>query len=396
MDIHEHLLRPAIEKFKAEFGAEPERLFLSPGRINIIGEHVDYSDGFVLPAAIDRYICFAVRKTPQTNRCTIIAKDLGETYTFDITMKVKPVQQMWMNYMLGVLSQLQKPENQFCGLEIVLSSTIPMGAGLSSSAALECGFAYLLNELFDLQIPKKEIAVIGQKSEHAFAGVQCGIMDQFASVFGKENKVIMLDCHSLDYQYFDADLRGYSLLLFDSCVKHSHLTSGYNERRKDVEHGKKILWKSFPEIKKFRDFTLAMLDQVKEEMGAVSYKRCLYLLKEIKRVELAAKAISEGNIEHLGRLLTETHDGLSTEFEVSCKELDFLVENVLQQEGVLGARIMGGGFGGCSINLIRENKAEEVIKAISEKYLENFNIRMKVYHVKISDGIKEYINEYII
>lgn len=396
MDIHEQLLRPTIEKFKAEFKEEPEHLFLSPGRINIIGEHVDYSDGFVLPAAIDKYICFAVRKTPQTNGCTIIAKDLDEAYTFDITSKVKPVQQMWMNYILGVLSQLQKPENKFCGLEIVFSSTIPMGAGLSSSAALECGFAYILNELFDLQISKREIAVIGQKSEHAFAGVQCGIMDQFASVFGKENKVIMLDCNSLEHQYFDADLKGYSLLLFDSCVKHSHLTSGYNERRKDVEHGKKILWKNFPAIKKFRDFTLAMLDHVKEEMGDVSYKRCLYLLKEIRRVEMAATAISDGDVEYLGRLLTETHAGLSTEFEVSCKELDFLVENVLQQEGVLGARIMGGGFGGCSINLIQENKAEEIIKAVSEKYLENFNIQMKVYHVKISDGIKEYTNEYII
>lgn len=394
--MHKQLINPTIEKFKNEFKSEPEHIFLSPGRINIIGEHVDYSDGFVLPAAIDKYICFAVRKLPQTHFCTIIAKDLGEEYTFDVTMEIKPVRQMWMNYILGVFSQLQKAENQFCGMEIVFSSTIPMGAGLSSSAALECGFAYILNELFDLRLSKKEIAVIGQKSEHTFAGVQCGIMDQFASVFGKEDKVIMLDCNSLEHQYFDADLKGYSLLLFDSCVKHSHLTSGYNDRRKDVEHGKKVLWKKFPEVEKYRDFTIAMLDCVKEEMGSISYKRCLYLLKEIQRVEMAAQAISEGNMEYLGTLLTETHAGLSTEFEVSCDELDFLVENALRQEGVLGSRIMGGGFGGCSINLIQENKAEEVIRTISEKYLEHFNIRMKVYQVKISDGIKEYTNEYII
>lgn len=394
--MHEQLINPTLQKFRTEFKEEPEHIFLSPGRINIIGEHVDYSDGFVLPAAIDKYICFAVRKLPQTNLCTIIAKDLGEEYTFDVTKEIKPVRQMWMNYILGVFSQLQQPENQFYGMEIVFSSTIPMGSGLSSSAALECGFAYILNELFDLHLTRKEIAVIGQKSEHTFAGVQCGIMDQFASVFGKENKVIMLDCNSLEHQYFDADLKGYSLLLFDSCVKHSHLTSGYNERRKDVEHGKKVLWEKFPEVEKFRDFTTTMLDSVKEKMGSVSHKRCLYLLKEIKRVEMAAKAISEGNIEYLGRLLTETHAGLSTEFEVSCEELDFLVENTLQQEGVLGARMMGGGFGGCSINLIQEDKVEEVIKAISEKYLEHFNIEMKVYQVKISDGIKEYTNEYII
>ncbi|WP_185248324.1 galactokinase [Chryseobacterium bernardetii] len=394
--MQEQLINPTIQKFRTEFKAEPEHIFLSPGRINIIGEHVDYSDGFVLPAAIDKYICFAARKLPQSNFCTIIAKDLGEEYTFDVTIEVKPVQQMWMNYILGVFGQLQKPETHFCGMEIVFSSTIPMGSGLSSSAALECGFAYILNEIFDLHLTKKEIAVIGQKSEHTFAGVQCGIMDQFASVFGKENKVIMLDCNSLEHQYFDADLKGYSLLLFDSCVKHTHLTSGYNERRKDVENGKKVLWKNFPEIEKFRDFTLAMLDHTKEEMGDISYKRCLYLLKEIRRVEMAAKVISEGNIEYLGTLLTETHAGLSTEFEVSCIELDFLVEKALKQEGVLGARIMGGGFGGCSINLIQENRAEEVIKTISEKYLEHFNIQMKVYQVKISDGIKEYTNEYII
>jgi len=394
--MHEQLINPTLQKFRTEFKEEPEHIFLSPGRINIIGEHVDYSDGFVLPAAIDKYICFAVRKLPQTNLCTIIAKDLGEEYTFDVTKEVKPVQQMWMNYILGVFSQLQNSENQFCGMEIVFSSTIPMGSGLSSSAALECGFAYILNELFDLHLTKKEIAVIGQKSEHTFAGVQCGIMDQFASVFGKEDKVMMLDCHSLEHQYFDAELKGYSLLLFDSCVKHTHLTSGYNERRKDVEHGKKVLWKKFPEVEKFRDFTIAMLDSVKDEMGSVSHKRCLYLLNEIKRVEMAAKAISEGNIEYLGTLLRETHAGLSTEFEVSCDELDFLVEHTLLQEGVLGARMMGGGFGGCSINLIKENKAEEVMQAISEKYFEHFNIQMKVYQVKISDGIKEYNNEYII
>ncbi|MDQ0782494.1 galactokinase [Chryseobacterium sp. W4I1] len=394
--MHEQLINPTIQKFKAEFNAEPEHIFLSPGRINIIGEHVDYSDGFVLPAAIDKYICFAVRKLSQTNLCTIVAKDLEEEYTFDVTGEVKPVKQMWMNYILGVFSQLQKPESFFCGMEIVFSSTIPMGAGLSSSAALECGFAYILNELFDLRISKKDIAVIGQNAEHSFAGVQCGIMDQFASVFGKENKVIMLDCNSLEHLYFDADLQGYSLLLFDSCVKHSHLTSGYNERRKDVEQGKKALWKNFPEIEKFRDFTVPMLDTTKEEMGSISYKRCLYLLKEIQRVELAAKALSEGNIQYLGALLTETHAGLSTEFEVSCNELDFLVEKTVQQKGVLGARIMGGGFGGCSINLIQEDRAEEVIRTISEKYLKEFNIQMKVYHVKISDGIKEYTNEYIV
>ena len=207
----------------------------------------------------------------------------------------------------------------------------------------------------------------------------------------------MLDCNSLDHQYFEANLDGYSLVLFDSCVKHTHLTSGYNDRRKDVEHGKNILWKKFPEVQKFRDFTLEMLDEVKAEMGETSYKRCKYLLKEIKRVEEAAKALSAGNAEYLGKLLVETHAGLSTEFEVSCEELDFMVEETLKQNGVLGARMMGGGFGGCSINLIKDENVAEVIENITAEYKAAFGIEMKVYRVKISDGINEYKrNEFVI
>jgi len=217
-------------------------------------------------------------------------------------------------------------------------------------------------------------------------------MDQFASVFGKEEKVIMLDCHSLHHQYFNAGLKGYSLVLFDSCVKHTHLTSGYNDRRRDVDNGKNALWKKFPEITKFRDFSVDMLDAVREEIGEISYKRCLYLLKEIGRVEQAAVALSENNAARLGKVLIETHSGLSNEFEVSCNELDFLVEQALQEKGVIGARMMGGGFGGCSINLIKEDCVENVISRIREKYEAEFNIQMKVYQVKISEGIKEYTN----
>lgn len=299
--------------------------------------------------------------------------------------------------MLGVFNVIQELGKEVGGLQIAFSSTIPMGSGLSSSAALECGFAYILNEIFDLHLNKKEIAVIGQKSEHTFVGVKCGIMDQFSSVFGKEHKVIMLDCNSLEHQYFEANIDGYSLVLFDSCVKHTHLTSGYNDRRRDVDNGKKILWEKFPEIQKFRDFSFEMLDEVRAEMGETSYKRCFYLLKEIKRVEKAAKALSEGDVEFLGQLLNETHSGLSTEFEVSCDELDFMVEETLKENGVLGSRIMGGGFGGCSINLIKDENVDQVIDAISAKYKKAFDIEMKVYRVKISDGINEYKeNEFVI
>lgn len=395
--MQEQLINDTSEAFRSVFQSEPERIFLAPGRINIIGEHVDYSDGFVLPAAIDKHICFAVKKTDDSETCTFFAKDFNESFSFKVNEKQSPVSQTWVNYLLGVFNAVQESGKEIGGLQIAFSSTIPMGSGLSSSAALECGFAYILNELFDLHLTKKDLAVIGQKSEHTFVGVKCGIMDQFSSVFGKEHQVIMLDCNSLDHQYFEANLDGYSLVLFDSCVKHTHLTSGYNDRRKDVEHGKNILWKKFPEVQKFRDFTFEMLDEVKAEMGETSYKRCKYLLKEIKRVEEAAKALSEGNAEYLGKLLVETHAGLSTEFEVSCEELDFMVEETLKQNGVLGARMMGGGFGGCSINLIRDENVTEIIENITTEYKAAFGIEMKVYRVKISDGINEYKrNEFVI
>ncbi|MGK6341358.1 galactokinase [Chryseobacterium sp. DT-3] len=395
--MKEKLVNDTTEAFQAFFHSDPENIFLAPGRINIIGEHVDYSDGFVLPAAIDKYICFAVKKIEDSETCTFFAKDFDDSFSFNINQKQSPVSQTWVNYLLGVFNAVQESGKKTGGLQIAFSSTIPMGSGLSSSAALECGFAFILNQIFDLNLSRKDLALIGQKSEHTFVGVQCGIMDQFASVFGKEHQVIMLDCHSLEHQYFEANLEGYSLVLFDSCVKHTHLTSGYNNRRKDVDQGKRILWEKFPEIEKFRDFSFSMLDAVRSEIGETSYKRCLYLLKEIKRVEKAAKALSEGDVKYLGKLLTETHSGLSTEFEVSCEELDFLVKKTIKENGVLGARIMGGGFGGCSINLIKDENVNEVIKNISAAYKAGFSIEMKVYRVKISDGIKEYKrNEFVI
>ncbi|MDQ0064832.1 galactokinase [Chryseobacterium lathyri] len=395
--MKEKLINHTKEAFQSFFRTEPDHIFLAPGRINIIGEHVDYSDGFVLPAAIDKYICFAVKKADDSENCTFFAKDFDDSFSFNVNQKQTPVSQVWVNYLLGVFNAVQESGKQIEGLQIAFSSTIPMGSGLSSSAALECGFAFILNQLFDLNLPKKELALIGQKSEHTFVGVNCGIMDQFASVFGKEHQVIMLDCNSLEHQYFEANLGDHSLVLFDSCVKHTHLTSGYNDRRKDVDNGKKVLWQKFPEVEKYRDFSFSMLDAVRAEIGEISYKRCRYLLKEIERVKKAAKALSEGDVEYLGTLLTETHSGLSTEYEVSCEELDFMVKETLKENGVLGARIMGGGFGGCSINLIKNENIKDVIEKISEKYKADFDIEMKVYHVKISDGINEYQrNEFVI
>lgn len=221
------------------FGATPQHIVLSPGRINIIGEHIDYNDGYVLPAAIDKYVCFAVSPR-EDGKCIIIAKDIEGRYELNINDELKPIDEMWVNYFLGVLHQLQGREG-LKGFSIVFSSMVPMGAGLSSSAALECGFAFALNEMFGLGLTKEQSALIGQKSEHTFVGVNCGIMDQFASVFGKAGHVIKLDCNTLEYEYHKADFQEYALLLLDSRVKHTHLTSGYNDRRREVEKGLAIL-----------------------------------------------------------------------------------------------------------------------------------------------------------
>jgi len=385
------LIQETTTHFEKSFQKKTEYIFLSPGRINIIGEHIDYNDGFVLPAAINKYICFAISKN-DTSECTIIAKDLNETYKFDWNDKLKPIDKMWVNYILGVLHQLKEKEFALQGFNIVFSSTIPMGAGLSSSAALECGIGYAMNKLYDLGLSKQEIALIGQRSEHTFVGVNCGIMDQFASVFGKKNKVIKLDCNTLEYEYYKADFKKYSLLLLDSNVKHTHLTSGYNVRRQEVEQGLSIIKQHFPEVKTFRNCTENMVLELQEILGETLFKRCHFVVKEIQRVQDAVVAIENSDFYKLGELMTETHFGLAKEYEVSCDEIDFLVAAVQNEKSVLGARMMGGGFGGCSINLVKKGSENELIEKISKQYKDTFGIELKSYKVKISNGTSLFKN----
>lgn len=383
------LARDTSKHFQKIYHSDPQYLFLSPGRINIIGEHVDYNSGYVLPAAINKYICFAISATSD-DHCTIIAKDLNETYSFQLGDELRPVDKMWANYILGVLQQFKEKNLPLKGFNIVFSSTIPMGAGLSSSAALECGFGFALNTIFDLGLTKEEIALIGQKSEHTFVGVNCGIMDQFASVFGKKNKVIKLDCDTLEYEYHNANFKKHALLLLDSNVKHTHLTSGYNDRRKEVEQGLAILKNHFPEIKTFRDCTEEQLLQLKELLGETIFKRCHFVVKEIRRVLDAVNALEASDFKRLGQLMYQTHEGLSKEYEVSCDELDFLVNAVKGDKTVLGSRMMGGGFGGCSINLVKKGKEKNLIERISKDYRNAFGIELKPYKVKIAKGTTIY------
>lgn len=383
------LVKQVTKSFTAAFNKTPEHIFLSPGRINVIGEHVDYNDGFVLPAAINKYICFAVSQSGSST-CTIVAKDLGETYTFDLNDELKPTDIMWANYILGVIHQLKDRSNELKGVNIVFSSTIPMGAGLSSSAALECGIAYMFNHMFTIGLSKEDIALIGQKSEHTFVGVNCGIMDQFASVFGKKANVIKLDCNTLEYEYHKADFKDYSLLLLDSNVKHTHLTSGYNTRRQEVEKGLAIIKNTYPVVRTFRDCNKQQLLALREEMGEVIYKRCHFVVQEIQRVLDAVEALETSDFAKLGNLMFATHDGLSNEYEVSCEEIDFLVDAVREDANVLGSRMMGGGFGGCSVNLVKKGSEDALIERISAAYTAKFGISLKPYKIKISKGTTLY------
>lgn len=383
------LANNAARFFKESFDEEPQHIFLSPGRINIIGEHIDYNNGFVMPGAIDKYVCLAISKRADT-KCIIAAGDLEERYEFDINDAIAPVAQTWANYFLGIVLLLRERQLVPAGFQLAFTSTIPIGAGLSSSAAVECGFAYALNELFSFGLDKKEIALMGQRSENDFVGVQCGIMDQFASVFGKAGHVIQLDCDSLEYTYHPADFQDYALLLFNSNVKHTLLTSGYNTRRQETADGLAIIKKALPEIKGFRDVTEIQLAQFREEMGEIIYRRCHFVVKEIKRVLDAADALEKSDFKTLGALMYETHKGLSEEYEVSCAETDFLVNEVRKDERVLGARMMGGGFGGCTINLVEKGAEDKLIKNICAAYKAAFNIEAEPYKISLADGTHRY------
>lgn len=388
--MNEILIKDTTDFFQKKFNSVAAKVVLSPGRINIIGEHIDYNDGYVLPAAIDKIICFAFEKN-HTNTAHICAIDLGESVEIDVTAEMQLSNTVWTNYLRGVLLQLKLKGFDVGGFNCTFSSNIPTGSGLSSSAALECGFLYGINEMFNLGIKPIDIALMGQKAEH-WVGINCGIMDQFSSVMGLENKVIKIDCRTLDYTYHDANFADYSLILFDSNVKHSLFTSEYNVRRIECNEGLAILKANFPEINSFRDCTDEQVVSLKSKMTDKVYRRSLYAVKEIKRVIQACEALDKGDIATLGKLMFETHDGLSNDYEVSCEELDYLVDLAKAEEVVIGSRLMGGGFGGCTITLVKKGSEVRIKEKFTKLYLDKFNIDLKIYDVKISNGTSLYKN----
>ncbi len=356
----------------------------SPGRVNIIGEHTDYNDGFVLPAAIDKAAYVAVSRRNDTT-IALYANEFQQYHETPLDILEK-TDKHWPNYVLGVVSQLQKRNDNIQGFNILIDGNIPIGAGLSSSAALECAVLFGLNELFGLQIPRAEMALMAQKAEQEFAGVNCGVMDMFASLFGKKDHAIKLDCRSLEYEYVPLDLKGYKILLLNTNVKHQLSSTEYNVRRQQCEQGIAWIQEHHPEVKSLRDATTQMLDSYVLPKDALVYQRCKYVVDEINRLQEACHLLQQGNIEGLGKKMFETHYGLSKEYEVSCKELDLLISLVENNPAIPGARMMGGGFGGCTINLVKEEVIADLVAAIQPKYESATGLPLTYYVASVENG----------
>ena len=371
-------------KFKELFQTEGG-FFASPGRINLIGEHTDYNGGFVFPGAVDKGMIAEI-KPNGTGTVRAYALDLSDYAEFGLTEEAAP-KASWARYIFGVCREIIKRGGNIQGFDTVFAGDVPLGAGMSSSAALESTFAFALNELFALGIDKFELAKIGQSTEHNYCGVKCGIMDQFASVFGKAGSLIRLDCRSLEYKYYPFNPVGYKLVLVDSVVKHELASSAYNKRRQSCENVVAAIRRNHPQVEFLRDASMEMLNEVKADISAEDYMRAEYVIEEIQRVLDVCDALERDDYETVGTKMYATHHGMSKLYEVSCEELDFL-NDIAKECGVTGSRVMGGGFGGCTINLVKEELYDHFIQTAISAYKEKYGREPKIYDVVISDGAR--------
>ncbi len=373
-------------RFIKHFDGNTGYIYTSPGRINLIGEHTDYNGGFVFPGAIDKGMMAEIRPNG-TNKVRAYSIDLKDYVEFGLNEEDAP-RTSWARYIFGVCREMIKRGVEVKGFNTAFAGDVPLGAGMSSSAALESTYAYALNDLFgDNRLDKFTLAQVGQATEHNYCGVNCGIMDQFASIFGKKDHLICLDCRSLEYQYYPFKPEGYKLVLLDSVVKHELASSAYNKRRQSCESAVAAIQKYHPEVKLLRDANMEMLNEVAGEISAEDRMRAEYVIEEIQRVLDVCQALQDGDYETVGLKMYETHEGMSKLYEVSCEELDFLNE-CAHNHGVTGSRIMGGGFGGCTINLVKEERYESFVHETVASFREAFKRSPKVYDVVISDGAR--------
>ena len=359
----------------------------APGRINIIGEHTDYNEGYVLPAAIDKKTISWLKKNNTPSSVRLSAENLKERFEFDL-FDFNPTQNGWANYLMGVVSELQKLGAQLAGFDCAFEGNVPIGGGMSSSASLECSLAIGLNELFSLGLNDWQLIKACQMAEHHFVGIKCGIMDQFASVMGKKDKVILLDCRSLEYKYFPFELENYQLLLLNTNAAHSLASSEYNHRRADCEEGVQLLQKKLPQIQSLRDVQIEHLDVYSDHLPERIFRRCKHILLENERVLSAGEALVQKDFHQLGKLMYQSHFSLKNDYEVSCPELDFLVDQTIDKACILGSRMMGGGFGGCTISIIEKKSTDSFVESIHQKYKEQFGLDLTPFTVSIENGAK--------
>lgn len=372
-----------LASFKEHFTTEP-KLFFSPGRINLIGEHIDYNHGYVMPAAIDKGVWYAVAAN-NTKTANFFSVDFNESYSTEIENVAQ--NESWKNYVLGVLNILREEKIQVGGFDCAFGGNLPVGAGLSSSAAVEGGLLFALNTIFNLGLDRITMAKIAQRAEHSYPGVKCGIMDQFANLNGEKDHVILLDCVTLDYQQFPLQLNEYAIYLINTKVHHSLASGEYNKRRHDCEEGFGILKEKIGgDITSWRQISPEQVEQNRTALSERVFDRCLFVTQEIGRTQKAGELLKKNDLKEFGKLMFQTHQGLSKLYEVSCDELDFLVDQVKDNPAVIGARVMGGGFGGCTINLIEKAKANEILATVTEAYKKQFNIDPEVYEMATSNG----------
>jgi galactokinase len=372
-----------VKKFREKFTTSP-CVYFSPGRINLIGEHIDYNDGYVMPAAINKGVYYAIAAN-KTDAINFYALDFDESLSININ-GIKKMDN-WKNYVLSVVYEFILLRKNIGGFDCVFGGDIPLGSGISSSAAVEGGLAYAINDIFNVGLNRVELAQLCQRAEHNFPGVNCGIMDMYANLNGKKDHVILLDCKNITHQYFPLQLNGYKIVLLNSKVHHTLVTGEYNVRRKRCEEGLAILKKEL-QVKSFRDIkSSGDVELHKDKMSTEVFNCCTYVVEEIERTVKAGQLLQQNDLDGFGKLMFATHEGLSKLYQVSCPELDFLVQQAGKDKNVIGARLMGGGFGGCTINIIKEEAISNFIADVSEAYEKEFNIELEAYVMEISDGV---------
>jgi galactokinase len=381
-------IRQDIETvFLEKVGKRDERVVVrSPGRVNLIGEHTDYNEGFVLPASVDRSLVFVV--SPRSDgHCRLIAADLKDEISVT-TASIERTRKTWPNYLLGVIEEMKKLGFSVPGCDVVFGGNIPIGAGMSSSAAVECGFAFALNQLFGFGISKLDLAKLGQRSENNFVGVNCGIMDQFVNIFGEDRKVLKIDCRSLSYEYFPFERKDLAIVLCETEAKRSLASSEYNIRRQQCESGVRILQKHEPEIRSLRDVSPEFLREHRQELEPIILQRCSYVIEENERVQRACEDLRRNDFRSFGEQMYRSHSGLRYAYQVSSPDLDFLVDSASSIDGVLGARMMGAGFGGCTINLVEQKYVEAFVEEMKGRYRQRTGKANNVYVAYIESGTR--------